>query len=190
MKKKIKNIILYFSVFYMIIIVVLMIESYIGMNTDIINLSVSDKNIEEINEYKNKISSLDNFACKKYLNSLVNRFEKDINREKMNLKDYYKEITGEDSILNYYTKDRENCEILTNDVMIKANMPIMFITASIQNDELVEDYFFQYELGFKDYKTRDLRKLSLVGVRYNIKINNELRIIEELLKIVSGEKEV
>ena len=190
MKKKIKTILYIFSIFYMSMIIVLMMMAYCDMRVDDIELTVNDEYVQKINSYKNKVSSLDNSTCKDYLNDLIKFIEKDVNRDKVSIKEYYKQITGEDSLLSYYSKGWETCDKLTSEIMQKENMPAMFLTASIQGDEIIEKYIYQYEMGFKDYELRNLREVSLEPVRNNIKINNELKIIERLIDIISGEKEV
>ncbi len=188
--KNIKTIILHFGVFYMILIVVLMMISYFDMPTNNIELTVNDDYVKQINDYKNKVSSLEDSSCKDYLNSVINRFEKDIRKENIDVKEYYEEAHGDDNILSYYPKGIEKCNILTQESMIKEDMPVLFLTASIQHDELIEDYIYQYELGFKDYKTREINETSLFYVRNNIKLKNELKIIDKLINIISSEEGV
>jgi len=187
MKENIKNVILYFSIFYMIVILVLAIISYGSMVT-VIELSTSDEYLKELNTYKEKVNNLKDSTCKDYLNKLVNRVEKDVVKENLNLKEYYEELSKEDNFLMYYSEGKDKCNILNDEVLQEKDMPLMYITSAIQNSEIVKEHMYQYELSLKDYKTREINIMSLVSVENNIKVRNEIKIIKELFSIIS-EKE-
>ncbi len=187
MKENIKNVILYFSIFYMIVIIVLSIISYGSMVT-VIELSTSDEYLKELNTYKEKVNNLKDSTCKDYLNKLVNRVEKDVVKENLNLKEYYEELSKEDNFLMYYSEGKDKCNILNDEVLHEKDMPLMYLTSAIQNSEIVKEHMYQYELSLKDYKTREINIMSLVSVENNIKVRNEIKIIKELFSIIS-EKE-
>ena len=188
MKERIKDGILYIGIFYMITIVVLMIITYCNMVTKI-ELSVNSEYLDELNEYKENISLYEDSKCKKYINTLIKKVEKDITTKDLLLKGTYEEIIN-DSLLDYYGKAREDCVSITDEKMKEEKMPVKFLTSVIQVDEILSKYFFQYELSFKDRKMREVGEPSLELVGNNIKIQNELQIINSLLKIIDWEKEV
>lgn len=183
MSKKIKDAILYIGLFYMIVVVILTIINYCSMTTTI-ELSGNDYK-QQIELFKEKVASIENKTCKNYFTDLIEKVNRDISIDKINLQEYYNIITSENSILNYYSKAIEQCEEITQEKMNSSNMPLKFITASIQNDEILDGFIYQYELGFKDLKIRKVREKSLLGVENNIRIQNELQIIEELINIVN-----
>ena len=189
MKNKIKNIILIMGTFYMIAIIVLMLITYCNM-TSSIELSSSDEYKNELNQYKEKVSAMNNSKCKSYMSTLINKVEKEISVEEINLKDYYKSINSEDSLLSYYPKASESCESITNEKMHDMNMPIKFLTPGILGDEIFRNYIYQYELGLQDKKTREINAANLIPVENNIRISQELQIISDLLQNIDWEKEV
>ena len=63
MKEKIKNIIQYISIGYLIILILLTITNMFGMNKTL-DLTDSTENIEKIKELKNEIANLDDNSCK------------------------------------------------------------------------------------------------------------------------------
>ncbi len=188
MKEKIKNIVLYIGVFYMIVIPLMMIKTYFNM-TSYIEINSSDEYNEEIIRYKNIISSYHDSLCKNYFDSLINKVDKDIKTRIIDIRKYYQD-NNENNLLNYYTKAVDSCSSLTIETMKEKNMPIIFLTASIQIDEIMADLYYQYELGFKDTNIRNINETVLNSLKNNIKIKNELTIIEELINIIDWEKEV
>ena len=188
MKNKVKNILFCTGTFYMIIIAVLMMITYFNMSDSII-LSSNDEYQSKLNQYKEKVNSLDNSKCRDYMNTLITKVEKDISVNEISLKDYYKSINSEDSLLSYYPKASESCESITNKKMHDMNMPIKFLTPGILGDEIFRNYIYQYELGLQDKKSREINAANLIPVENNIRAANELQIIEELLQNIDWEKE-
>ena len=189
MKERIKDGVLFIGIFYMIVIVILTIITYSNMVTKIEFSSGDELQNDELNEYRENISIYEDSVCKNYINTLINKIEKDINKTEIDLKGKYEEIIS-DSLLDYYSKARESCVSITNEKLIEEKMPVKFLTSTILVDEILSKYFFQYELGFKDIKMREVGEPSLETVENNIKIQNELQIINSLLKIIDWEKEV
>ena len=95
------------------------------------------------------------------------------------------EYDFDNSLLSYFLKIRENCNLDSNQEK-KYNLPIKFITSSIQRDELYQRYYFQYELNINDI-TRLIIEPQLSGVEYQINRAMELEIISDLIKIAKEE---
>ena len=189
MKERVKDSILSISIFYMIVIVILTIITYCNMVTKIEFSSADELQNNELIEYKEIISKYEDSTCKNYINTLINKIEKDIYKSEIDLKGSYEEIIN-DSLLDYYGKARESCVSITSEKLIEEKMPVKFLTSTILVDEILSKYFFQYELSFKDIKMREIGEASLESVENNIKIQNELQIVNSLLKIIEWEKEV
>ena len=189
MKNKVKSIVLSLSFFYMITIIILMMITYCNMKENI-ELSSNDGYKNELNEYREMVNILKNSRCKNYMNTLMDKVEKDISTNKISLREYYESINSDDNLLSYYVKAKDDCISITNEKMQEMNMPIKFLTSSIFGDEMFRDYIYQYELSILDKKTRDINAANLIPVENNIKVNNELNIIKELIENIDWEKEV
>ena len=172
----------------MIVIVLLAVMTYCNMVTSV-ELSTNEEYIKELNEYKEIVSSKENTTCKDFMNNLINKTEKSISKTEMDLRGTYEEIMS-DSLLDYYSKGAESCKSITKEQMQDENLPIKFLGSTVLVDETISKYFFQYELSFKDIKMRDYSEVSLEAVGNNIKIQNELQIIQSFLNIIDWEKEV
>ena len=189
MKNNAKNAIIYIGGFYMLIIAVFMVITYCNITTKVELSSNSDYQLK-LNAYKEEISNYDNSSCKSYLNELINIVEKDINVEEINLQEYYQEKNDEDSLLSYYSKGVNACNSLSTELMQEANMTSKFLVPPILSEETVSKYFYQYELSLKDLRVRSINEVVLGPVENNIKIQTELEIIKDLIKIIDWGKEV
>ena len=87
----------------------------------------------------------------------------------------------EHSLLEYYSKVKDSCNI-SNDEADDNRLATKFLTASIQFDEIYQSYYYQYELGLKDYLIRDISEPSLNMVEYKINRSLILEIIDFLIK--------
>ena len=74
--------------------------------------------------------------------------------------------------------------MITEDVAKEHNLPIMFITASIQNDEIFGKYLYQYEINMKDLYFRNISEPALTSIENKIKNEMELKLIKDVLEIV------
>lgn len=189
MKKEIRNAVLYSGIFYMILTVILATIAYCNVITSV-ELSNDDRYIEKISEYKEKIVQLKDSSCKRYLSNLADKVEKDINTKELIFRESYKDILDGENILDMYSKAHKECVSLTSEKMVEANLPVKYLTTSMINDEIVSKYFYQYEINIKNIKGRELTEPQFASVENNIKLQNELEIIDTLLNIVDWEKEV
>ena len=189
MSSKIKNAIMYIGVFYMIVIIILMIVSYFNMIT-VVELSSGNEYKDQLNVYIEEINNVSDSTCKNYIKSLIKIVENDISEEEISIKDYFERINSEDNLLSYYLKAQEDCASITSEIMQENNMPIKFLTPPILGDEIIGKYFFQYEISIVDQKLRGFRQANLIPVENNIRIQNELQIIETLMKTIDWDKEV
>lgn len=188
LKEKIKEHLLVISIIYGIIIILLMLFTYLKMDT---NISLNNTDIsKEINKYKKQINLIENNKCKTELLNYTNYINENNFKNKTNIRSYYRKtfLSGE-SILTYYSKIKNSCKI-TNEKAKEYNLSTMFITATIQTDEIIQTYMYQHEIRLDDFYFRDIAEPSIIQVENQIKKENELNIIKNILKIINENKEV
>lgn len=184
MKEKIKEHLVVISILYGIIIILLMGITYLKMDTHVEFQEDADF-VVTLNNYKKEIMLLEDTNCKSTLNKLVDYIEQNNLSGKVNLKDYYNKVFyNNESILNFYVEIKNACPIITEEVAKEHNLPIMFITASIQNDEIFGKYFYQYEINMKDLYFRNISEPALTSIENKVKKEMELKLIKDVLKIV------
>ena len=182
MKEKIKSILLVISVFYVVIIVILMIFKINNFVTTV-QLTDSDENKNKLNEYKEELALLEKNDCTSLIGELIKHYEDTSYDGVVKIKDMwsYDENNG---FLSFYTKIKETCNY-DDEILKKYNLPSNFVTASIQRDELYQRFYFQYELGFLDIYMRDIAAATITSIEYNINRSTELEVIESLIEIYS-----
>lgn len=183
MKEKIKNIVFVISTFYSLVIVIFMVIVS-GNLTNTIELHDSEENKEKINLYKQQLATLEQNSCTDVINKIITHYEETSFDGEVSLREMF-EYDFDNSLLSFYSKAKENCKLDNNEVE-KHNLPIKFITSSIQRDELYQRYYFQYELYLNDI-TRLIIEPQLSGVEYQINRAMELEIISDLIEISKGE---
>jgi len=188
MKEKLKNSLIMFSIFYITIITILMFITYVNAE-DTIHFEVVDNFNETLNNYKEEASSITNIDCQKYVNNLIDYVEKTNYSGDVNIKDMFNNVYSEEILLSYYLKGKEACLQFTDENAKEYELPSMFITASIQNDEILQKYTTQYELIIKDNLVRLITEPQLVNTENNIKQNTELNIIKNIIEMVKENNE-
>ena len=184
MKEIIKEHLVVISILYGIVIILLMGITYFKMDKHVEFQEDTDF-IVTLNNYKKEIMLLEDTNCKSTLNKLVNYIEQNNLSGKVNLKDYYNKVFyNNESILSFYGEIKDNCSMITEDVAKEHNLPIMFITASIQNDEIFGKYMYQYEINTKDLYFRNISEPALTSIENKIKNEMELKLIKDVLEIV------
>lgn len=182
MREKIKNILFVISVFYSLVIVVFTV--IINSNlTSTIELHDSEDNREKLKEYKQQLTNLEQNSCTEIINEIISYYEVTSYDGEVSLRKMF-EYDFDNSFLFYYLKVKESCNLDDNQVK-KYNLPIKFITASIQSDELYQRYYFQYELHLNDM-TRLIIEPQLSSVEYQINRGMQLEIISSLIEISKG----
>ena len=151
MKEKLKNYVFGISIFYSLMILILMIINITTATTSI-ELHDSEENKNKLNEYKKEIATLKQNDCTTTINKLINYYEATSYNGKIKLKDIY---NIEQGLLSYYGEMKENCN-LTEEQLKKYNFPNKFITATIEQEEMFMKHYFQYELKFTDVLARTI----------------------------------
>lgn len=184
MIEKTKNIIFTISIFYSIVIIIFMSITTINMN-DTIVLSDSEDNKNTLIEYKKQLSELEKNDCTSMIEKLIKHYEDTSYAGNINIRTIY-EYDMENSIISYYLDTKNKCN-LTDELAEKHNLPIKFLTASIQNNEIYQQYYFKYELSLKDFKARLVGEPNMTHIEYMINRTMELEIIESLIKLSNKE---
>ena len=179
MKEKIKNNILTISIFYSVIVIVLMIFNLSNIVVSV-ELHMPDKNIDKISEYKKRVALLEKNGCTDVINKIINYYEETSYDGEVNIKKIYN--IYEEGFLSYFMDVKDNCN-LTDEIMDKYNFQSKFLSAAIQPDEIAQRYMFQYELSFKDLLNRDIAEANLNNIEYTIRKNLELEIIKILIEV-------
>lgn len=184
MKKNIKNILFTISIFYSLVVVVLMCITINSLVTEV-ELHDLAENKEKLIAYKERLSNLPQNSCTEVISDLITHYEETTYDGKVNLREIYKNQEN-NSLLSYYQKVKEFCNI-TEEKETKYNLPAKFITSSIQWDELYKRYYFQYEIKIPDHIIRTIVDPEITNVEYHINRTTELEIIASLIEIASKE---
>ena len=184
MKEKLKNILFIVSSFYSMVVVIFMLIVSSNLS-DTIELQDLEENKSKLNEYKQQLANLEQNSCTEVINKIIEQYEKTSYDGEVSLREMF-EYDFDNSLLSYYIGVKDNCNLDSNQ-QEKYNLPIKFITASIQRDELYEKYYFQYELKLSDYSNRLIIEPLISNVEYQINRGMQLEIISNLIEISSGE---
>lgn len=184
MKGNIKNILFAISIFYSIVVIILMSITFNNL-TSIIELEDSKENRERLEEYKQQLSTLEQNNCTNVIHKIIKHYEETSYDGEVSLKEMY-DYDFDNSLLSYYIEVKSSCN-LDGEQEKKYNLPTKFITSSIQRDELYEKYYFEYELKLSDYSNRLIIEPLISNVEYQINRAMELEIISDLIEISSRE---
>ena len=187
MKEKIKIGLFFISIFYSFVVIVLMICSFNSAVTSI-ELNDSDENISIINEYKMKLTTLEDNSCTFLINDFIEYYEKTSYNQHINLREFL-EDENNNSVLDFYEKAKNSCNLSEEDIDYY-NFPTKFIASAIQLDELLHTYYFQYEIGFDDKTMRNIIIPNLSRYEYTIRKSLQVDIIGDLIEIASKEVRV
>ena len=169
MKEKIKKIIFNISIFYVVIVLVLMLISYFNA-TSSIELVNSEENIKELNKLKKELTSLENNSCTKEISKMIEYSENTSYNGKVNLKEKWNDFN---SYIDY-SKLLKSCDVSEEE----NNIRNLIVTNMVLEEEIYyEKYKFQYELGIKDFYSRMINESDIKSTEYNIVKKNEINII-------------
>ena len=185
MREKVKNMLFIISIFYSLVIIVL-----IGITTknlvDTVELHDTEENRKLLLSYKEQLLKLDQNDCTDVIDKMIKHYEETSYDGLVVLREMY-EYGLENGILSYYQSAKDKCNISLRDEK-KYNLKSKFLTVSIQGDELFQKYYFQYELSIKDRPIRLIAEPFLLNVEYKINRDMELEIIKSLIELSSKER--
>lgn len=181
MKEKIKNILFGSFISYFIVIIVLMLFNYFT-SVSSISLSDSEDNLKEIKEYKEEVNKLDNNDCVSVINEMIGFYEETSYDGLVNLKEMFETAVDGKSYLSFYTDIRDNCNLMSEE-MNEMGYQTRIVSVAVNVDQLIQNYYFQYELSLKDIVSRQLMEFNLDNLEYQIRKKNELELIDSLIKL-------
>ena len=188
MQEKIKNWLAPISIFYMIIIIVLMLITYYNA-VSTLDLNRIDDFEEKISLYKKEVNEIEDNTCKDYLNDLISFVEKVNYDKKVKINQLFTDTyLNEEYILSYYLKGVNSCSKITEEKSKDYNLPNLFLIANLTNDRIIQKYFFQYELNIKDRLVENIMIPSDTMANYYNKQKIELMIIDNIIKIVKEDE--
>lgn len=183
MKDKIKLGLLSISLCYIVLISFFSIKSY-NNYLGTIDVSTSDDYKEELKKIKPSIDSISNDECKNYLNYFLENIEAFDGEDSVSVKKYFNKIyLNSDGILTYYQKGQEVCNGFSSENAKKHDLLLLFMTASIQDDEILQSHLFNYELRINDRFVRDILYAHLSSAELNIKKETSLKILKILVDL-------
>jgi len=181
MKESIRKKILFFTLIYFGTVLILML---VNLKNASISFNFTYEYSDVVKDLKVKANSLPINNCSNYIKDLIIFVEKTSFNKVTNLKDIYNEQVKENkSILSYYTKGIEACNVSDKD---KNKLNDLFTSAFTFGDAIFDKYYFAYELSIKD-SFRKLNESTLTGLYYKGKKNTEFSIIETYLEIAKKE---
>lgn len=187
MKEKIKLMLLGAFIFYVIGIIGLII--YNGSNyNDTFYINDNPEFAKKITLYKQKLSKMEDNSCNKSISNLIDYYEKtnysgNVKYSTIN-KLMFNNSENNTILLSHYDDIKKACK-LNDETIEKYNFNYLFLSGSLQFDEIMKDNYFAYELSFKDSFFRSIAEPSITNYEYAINRNATLTIISNLIEISS-----
>ena len=177
MKEKIKLMLLGAFIFYTITIITLIIYNGKSINKTI-EFPNNEEYTETLNTYKQQLSTI---------NNLINYYEK-TNYTTITYKEYYNQMIKEQTptLLSQFPTIKKACS-LNEQTINKYNFIFLFLTGSIQFDEILQNKYYNYELSIKDNYFRQIVEPNLIPYEYNTNRKSILIIISNLIEISKKE---
>ena len=182
MKERVKELIFIISIVYSLFIIALMLYSFFTSH-NIIELNDSSDNIELLNNYKESLKNIKESTCKSALNDLIAHYEKTSYNGEINFKN---QVEASDGLLNHASSLLKSCNF---DEETRKSVVHNMLIASIQFEEVLQKFYFQYEIRIPDLNNRELSEPSLNVIRYSINRNSQLETIKLIIDYLKGEFE-
>ncbi len=155
----------------------------ISLSSSSVELHDDKENIKKLNTLKQEVLLLEDNSCSNVVNELIKYYEKTSYDGMVNLKELYDSKIDNSGFLGYYTDLKDSCN-LTEEDNDKYSFSDLFITTTIQNEEIYQRYLYQYELGVKDLYFRSVVEPNLNNTEYRIRKKSELKIISNVIEMV------
>ena len=185
MKEKIKLMLLGAFIFYVIGIIGLIIYNGSKYN-DTFYINNNPEFTKKITLYKQKLSKMENNSCKNSISKLISYYEKTNYSGNVKYSTINKLIFNNSKnytlLSSNYESIKKACK-LNDETIEKYNFDYLFLSGSIQFDEIIKDNNFAYELSFKDSSFRAIAEPNITNYEYTINRNATLTIISNLIEI-------
>lgn len=185
MKEKIKLMLLGAFIFYVIGIIGLIIYNGSKYN-DTFYINNNPEFTKKITLYKQKLSKMENNSCNNQISKLITYYEKtnysgNVKYSTIN-KLIFNNSKNNTLLSSNYESIKKACK-LNDETIEKYNFDYLFLSGSIQFDEIIKDNNFAYELSFKDSSFRAIAEPNVANYEYEINRNATLTIISNLIEI-------
>lgn len=185
MKEKIKLMLLGAFILYAIGTIGLIINNGSNYN-DTFYINNNPEFTKKITLYKQKLSKMENNSCNNSISKLITYYEKTNYSGNVKYSTINKLIFNNSKnytlLSSNYESIKKACKL--NDERIeKYNFDYLFLSGSIQFDEIIKDNNFAYELSFKDSSFRAIAEPNVANYEYEINRNATLTIISNLIEI-------
>lgn len=186
MKEKIKLMLLGAFIFYTITIITLIIYNGKSINKTI-EFPSNEEYTETLNTYKQQLSTMEKNTCTNAISNLINYYEK-TNYTTITYKEYYNQMIKEQTptLLSQFPTIKKACN-LNEQTINKYNFDFLFLTGTIQFDEILQNKYYNYELSIKDNYFRQIVEPNLIPYEYNTNRKSILIIISNLIEISKKE---
>ncbi len=188
MQEKIRNAILPISLFYMIVIVILMTLTYIQAQ-DTIEFKYIENFENKMANNKLEVNNLNDKVCEDALNKYIDYSIKYTYNGNVKVKTFFNDkfLNPDEIFLSNYLKIKDNCK-LTDEQMKDNDLPNMFLNVTVLEEEILQKYLFNYEIKFNDIITRIILEPNIYNTEYSISQNLKLKIIDTVLEILKERK--
>lgn len=180
MKDKVKDGIFIISMFYSVVIVVLMFYAYFNTN-NVLEIVTSDNDKayfdEQIKKYKDDLNSIESRECQNEISKLITYFEKTTYNGKVNLRDKYFE---DESFMTYVQDTFVKCNIPTEE---QKTMGLKAVNSSALFEGEIQKYRFQYEIRIPDIAMRKTIEPSMSNTAYSLSKYSELEFIKDAIEL-------
>ncbi len=163
-----KEYILYFSLFFILLVAILSINTYFKSTKEII-LAYPDDLYSELNIYEDQMKNYKNSNCKKFVQSFIDEIQVGILNGEYSPQTIY--IFGKNvDILNDFKNGNEMCNINKDN---QKNIADLYL--SILSNDYIYPYLFQYEISFSTNSLKD--NLNYTQLSYQSLKRNEMSLL-------------
>lgn len=170
-----KNIIYYFVVTYIFIILILLGINFIN-RTNAITFQSYNEYEENIKLIDSRVANLEDNDCTIAIQRLVKKSKDTYFVGKLSLKDMEKQISLNDEYwLSIYGDVKKLCNVDNEDI------DDYVLSASLVYEDIRDAYMFNYELSFTDFENRELSQPMLISIKNKIRKDMEIKTIISIL---------
>jgi len=163
-----KEYILYFSLFFILLVAILSINTYL-ISAKEISLTYPDDLYSELNIYEDQMANYKNSSCKKFVQSFIDEIQDGILNGEYSPQTIY--IFGKNiDIFNDFKNGNEMCNINEDD---QKNIADLYF--SILSNNYIYPYLFQYELSFSTNTLKE--NLNNTQLSYQSLKRNEMSLL-------------
>ena len=168
-----KDYILYFSICFIIIISILVLNTYCNSSSTI-NLEYPDSLRKGLEFYRKEIDSYKDTSCKSFVEDYIDTMEVGLIEGEYSVKEIYNYLLTL-NVLDYYQKGNESCNIDEDTKSIIANL---YVNIMVERASVIHPYLYQYEIKLDDI-ARERSETTLIDIHsYNALKNSENSLLK------------